>query len=185
MDFNPLIHPSLTEIRRDMHTLPSLASADPGEPSELELDRPALERALGEQLNVLLSASRALVVEAAATFHPELPPAAFHIAHRLWAFGATKVSLVAEAVAMDRSATSRLTARLTECGLIVARPDPADGRGTVLDLTELGRIKVDQAMARKSSVFRKKIETLSYPELQLFTDLLGRFNNRASYGTAH
>src|SRR5471030_1466846 len=81
MDFNPLIHPSLTEIRRDMHTLPSLASADPGEPSELELDRPALERALGEQLNVLLSASRALVVKRQLHFiqNCHLQPSILHI----------------------------------------------------------------------------------------------------------
>jgi DNA-binding MarR family transcriptional regulator len=164
-----------------MHTLASSESSDPFKPSELKLDRQALESALGEQLNVLLSASRALIVEAAATFHPDLPPAAFHIAYRLRAFGAAKISSVAEAVAMDRSATSRLSARLIECSLIVAHPDPADGRGTVLDLTQLGRTKVDQAIACKGAVFRQKIATLSNTELELLANLLGRFNNHTPY----
>ena len=179
MDFNPSLLSIADGVRRTMHTLESLASSGPFKPSGLELDRLALESALGQQLSVLLSASRALMVEAAATFHPDLPPAAFHIAHRLRAFGASKVSSVAEAVAMDRSATSRLTARLIECGLVVAHPDPADGRGTVLDLTKLGRIKVDQASACKGAVFRQKIATWSNSDLQLFADLLARFNNHA------
>jgi DNA-binding MarR family transcriptional regulator len=138
--------------------------------------RKALVRALGAQLNALLSASRALTVDAATAFHPDLPPAAFHIAHWLHSFGAAKVSQVAAAVAMDRSATSRLTARLIEIGLVEAQPDPADGRGVVLDLTNLGRKSIDRANARKSDVFYQKIETWSNADLELFAALLRRFN---------
>ena len=38
-----------------------------------------------------------VTVDAATAFHPDLPPAAFHIAHWLHSFGAAKVSQVAEA----------------------------------------------------------------------------------------
>jgi DNA-binding MarR family transcriptional regulator len=144
--------------------------------------RKALVRALGAQLNALLSASRALTVDAATAFHPDLPPAAFHIAHWLHSFGAAKVSQVAEAVAMDRSATSRLTSRLIEMGLVEARPDPADGRGVVLDLTNSGRKSIDRANARKSDVFHQKIETWSNADLELFAALLLRFNQLPSRG---
>lgn len=102
-------------------------------------DREPLVLALGEQLSALLSASRALTVATSAEFHPDLPPAAFHIAHWLHAFGPAKVSCVAEAVAMDRSATSRLTARLIDLELVEARPDPLDGRGTILSLSRRGQ----------------------------------------------
>ncbi len=162
-----------------MHRKASPPPSNTHQSIELQIERQALENSLGEQLNALLSASRALMVEAATTFHPDLPPAAFHIAHRLQAFGAAKVSLVAEAAAMDRSAASRLTARLIESGLVVAHPDPADGRGVVLDLTDLGRARVDQAIARKGDIFRQKIATWSNTDLQLFAALLGRFNDHA------
>lgn len=134
-------------------------------------------RALGEQLNALLSASRALMAEAAATFHPDLPPAAFHIAQWLHAFGAAKASRVAEAVAMDRSAASRLTARLIEFGLVEARPDPADGRGVVLDLTDAGRSSIERAMIRKGDVFHQKIDGWSNADLEQFSVFLRRFND--------
>ncbi|WP_277043027.1 MarR family transcriptional regulator [Caballeronia mineralivorans] len=146
-------------------------------PGAIRAEREAHVRALGEQLNALLSASRALMVEAGVTFHPDLPPAAFHIAHWLRSFGAAKVSRVAEAVAMDRSATSRLTARLIDLGLVEARPDPADGRGVVLDLTDAGRKSIDLANNRKGDVFRQKIDSWSNADLELFTAFLRRFND--------
>ena len=145
-------------------------------PDEKRTAREIHVRALGEQLNALLSASRAVMADASATFHPELPPAAFHIAHWLHSFGAAKVSRVAEAVAMDRSATSRLTARLIELGLVEAWPDPADGRGVVLDLTDSGRKSIDRAISRKGDIFHQKIDTWSNADLELFAAFLRRFN---------
>jgi DNA-binding MarR family transcriptional regulator len=139
-------------------------------------DRETLVLALGEQLSALLSASRKLTVETSAEFHPDLPPAAFHIAHWLHAFGPANVSRVAEAVAMDRSATSRLTARLVELGLVEARPDPLDGRGSVLALTQRGRKKVGRAILHKSDAFRRRIDHWNDAELELLARLLRRFN---------
>ncbi len=138
--------------------------------------REVLVLALGEQLSALMSASRALMADASATFHPDLPPAAFHIAQWLHSFGAAKVSKVAEAVAMDRSATSRLTAKLITLGLVEALPDPADGRGVVLGLTEFGRKSINHAIAQKGDVFYRKIEGWSDVDLQLFAAYLRRFN---------
>jgi DNA-binding MarR family transcriptional regulator len=156
---------------REQMPLESLAS-------QVQVDREALVLALGEQLSALLSASRALTAEAAAVFHPDLPPGAFHIARWLHAFGPAKVSSVAEAVAMDRSATSRLTARLIDLGVIEARPDPSDGRGVVLSLSDQGRRKISRAIARKGDVFQQRIETWSGADLERFTSLLRRFNDR-------
>ncbi len=141
------------------------------------IEREALVRALGGQLNALLSASRALMSEASTTFHPELPPAAFHIAHWLYSFGAAKVSQVAEAVAMDRSATSRLTSRLINLKLIEAQPDTADGRSIVLDLTDFGRQSIDKAITHKGNIFRQKIENWDDADLESFYKLLERFNS--------
>jgi DNA-binding MarR family transcriptional regulator len=90
--------------------------------------------------------------------------------------GPAKVSSVAEAVAMDRSATSRLTARLVDSGMIEARPDPSDGRGVVLNLTDRGRKKVSRALVRKGDVFRQRIDAWSDAELELLAGLLRRFN---------
>jgi hypothetical protein len=67
-----------------------------GDASEAQL-------ALGVQINALLSASRALTERSAAQFHPDLRPAAFHLARWLFAFGPAKPSVLADGVAMDRA----------------------------------------------------------------------------------
>ena len=143
----------------------------------MDTSREALVLELGEQLNALVSASRALTVEAAAAFHPELPPAAFHITRWLYAFGPAKVSRAAEAVAMDRSATSRLTARLIDFGMVETRPDVADGRSVMLHLTTRGRKKIKEAIAYKGGVFRRRIETWSDADLECCAGLLRRLND--------
>jgi DNA-binding MarR family transcriptional regulator len=140
--------------------------------------REKLVRALGHELGALLSASRALTIESAANFHPDLAPAAFHIACWLHSFGPAKSSRVALEVGMDRSATSRLTAQMVNLGLVVASSDPHDGRGVVFKLTAKGESRIASASARKGQVFSERIADWSDADLTGFAALLHRFNNR-------
>jgi len=129
-------------------------------------------RALGAVLNALVSQSRALTAQAAATFHTDLQPAAFHIALWLNAFGPAKPSAVAQAVGMDRSAASRLTRELVRLGLVATSTDPADRRSTVLSLTVDGRRRMEAAMQAKGATFRQRVASWSDKDLLLCTDLL-------------
>ena len=133
-------------------------------------------RALGEALNALVSQARALTAQAAVTFHPELQPAAFHIALWLNTFGPAKPSAVAQAVAMDRSAASRLTRELVRLGLIKTSTDPFDGRG-VLSVTADGRRRIDAAMQAKGATFRQRIASWSEEDMLLCTDLLRKLTD--------
>src|ERR1700688_3545917 len=99
-----------------------------GKPSRSDARREQLVRALGAELNALVSQARALTAQASAIFHPELQPAAFHIALWLNSFGPAKPSAVAEAVNMDRSAASLLTRELVRLGLIETSTEPSDRR---------------------------------------------------------
>src|SRR5216684_6189001 len=131
-------------------------------------------RALGAMLNALVSQSRALTAQAAATFHAELQPAAFHIALWLNAFGPAKPSAVAQAVGMDRSATSRLIRELVRLRLIATSTDPSDRRSIVLSLTVDGRRRLEAAMQTKGAAFQQRIASWSEEDLELCTDLLRR-----------
>lgn len=142
--------------------------------------REALVVALGEQLNALLSASRALTELASHRFHPDLQPAAFYIALWLASFGPAKATVVADAVAMDRSASSRLTKRLIEVGFLKGLPDPDDGRGTVLHLTALGRERVGAATHAKADEYLARIEGWPDDDLVALIQLLGKFNGRTA-----
>jgi DNA-binding MarR family transcriptional regulator len=131
-------------------------------------------RALGSALNALVSQSRVLTAQAAAAFHAELQPAAFHIALWLRAFGPAKPSAVAQAVGMDRSAASRLTRELVRLRLVATSTDPADRRSIVLSLTVDGRRRMETAMQAKGATFRQRVASWSEEDLLLCTGLLQR-----------
>jgi DNA-binding MarR family transcriptional regulator len=131
-------------------------------------------RMLGSVLNALISQSRALTAQAAVTFHADLQPAAFHIALWLNAFGPAKPSAVAQAVAMDRSAASRLTRELVRLGLIETSTDPSDRRSLVLSLTADGRRRINAATQAKGNTFRQRVASWSEQDLLLCTNLLQR-----------
>jgi DNA-binding MarR family transcriptional regulator len=131
-------------------------------------------RALGSALNALVSQSRVLTAQAAAAFHAELQPAAFHIALWLRAFGPAKPSAVAQAVGMDRSAASRLTRELVRLRLVATSTDPADRRSIVLSLTVDGRRRMETAMQAKGATFRQRVASWSEEDLLLCKGLLQR-----------
>src|SRR5258708_27934695 len=154
-------------------TLTKSTPADPHRSTRREL-----ERALGAELNALLSASRALDVRTAAAFHPDLQPAAFHLARWLYAYGPVQPSTLAEAVGMDRSSTSSLIGSMRRLELIASMPDPVDRRAVIVSLTPAGEARVIQALHVRRSPFFNRPHYSPLEDLRRFTTLLRQFNAR-------
>lgn len=57
----------------------------------------------------------------------------------LVAFGGMRVTDLAEVVSVDQPVVSRVVDQMERDGLVVRRPDPDDGRGTVVHLTGAGQ----------------------------------------------
>lgn len=140
-------------------------------------DRRDLELALGESINALLSATRALSERSAASFHEQLQPAGFHIARWLHAFGAAKPSVIAEALGMDRSSTSTLIGRMRSLGLVDSTPDPSDRRGVIVALTAAGDERVARTLAERGDEFSDRVRTWSDADVRSLTRLLGRLTS--------
>lgn len=132
---------------------------------------------LGTQLNALLSSARAFTAEAAADFTPAVSGASFQVLQWLHAVGATRSTRVAEALAMDRSALSRLLQPLTQARLVEAYPDPSDGRVTIYALTKDARKKMDRALANKGNRFSERLHGWSSTEISQLAGLLARLND--------
>lgn len=132
--------------------------------------------ALGAQLNVLLSSARSFTARTAADFGPSVSGASFQVLQWLHSGGATRSTRVAEALAMDRSALSRLLQQLTQAHLVEAYPDPADGRVTIYALTKDARKKMDRALVNKGSRFSERLQGWSDAEISQLARLLGRLN---------
>ena len=138
--------------------------------------RMQLELSLGDQLNVLLSASHALNVRTAAIFDPTLQPAAFLIVRWLLSNGPASATLLAESTAMDRSSVSRLVVQLKHLGYVKSETHPEDRRGVLLSLTELGREKALKAIKDKEEEFYKRISKWEDSDLATFVYMLRCFN---------
>ena len=138
--------------------------------------RAELATELGSELNALLVASRTVTAASAARFHPDLQPAAYQLAAMLAGQGSTKAGRLAERLAMDKSAVSRLAKSLCDNGLAHASTDPDDGRSIVYSLTDAGRNGIQAANAVKSDAFFSRTDGWSDAELTLFIGLLRKFN---------
>jgi DNA-binding MarR family transcriptional regulator len=136
----------------------------------------ALKLELGEQLNVLLTAAHALANQAAALFDEGLQPAAFHIARWLHAHGPASSSAIADNVAMDRSATSRLLGQLQSLGFVARESDSEDRRAAIFSLTHEGRARLNLALEQRGLVFYERTKHWTDDELRQFTAALRRFN---------
>lgn len=132
---------------------------------------------VGAQLSRLLASARAATAEAATRFHPDLPPAAFHVARWLLAFGPSRTSDIAEGAAMDRSAASRLIDELRRALLVRVEADPSDRRANSVRLTPAGRRVVTRALQWKGGVFHDRVATWTERDLKDLARLLAKLND--------
>lgn len=139
-----------------------------------EPTRAELEVQLGDRINALLSATRALSERSAAQFHEGLQPASFHIARWLHAFGPAKPSVIAEAVGMDRSSTSTLLRRMLALGLISQTPSPDDRRSVIVDLTAAGTARVTAVLQERGAEYFSRLQDWSTDDLRELERLLGK-----------
>lgn len=131
---------------------------------------------LGTELSALLGAARAFAAETAALFDPPLSSAAFHIVQWLHGTGPMRSMQIADGLAMDRSALSRVLKQLAQAGLVDAYVDPQDGRATVYMLTEVARARMNGALVSKGMRYEQRLAAWSSTDICQLAALLRRLN---------
>jgi DNA-binding MarR family transcriptional regulator len=86
-------------------------------------------------------------------------------------------------VGLDRSGVTRRASRLAEGGLIRREPDPADGRATLLVLTEEGRRTVEVTRERLAAVIDRTLSSWPPGEARSFARGLRRFVAEGPFAT--
>ncbi|WP_034512362.1 MarR family winged helix-turn-helix transcriptional regulator [Blastococcus sp. URHD0036] len=89
-------------------------------------------------LSQLIRAGRHLSVRAADSLYGDLPSYGWAMLVPLERSGEQRCSALAAAVGIDVSVASRQVAALERAGYVERRPDPRDGRATLLRLTDAG-----------------------------------------------
>ena len=88
--------------------------------------------------------------------------------------GLTPKKLLASVMLSSGGMTGRLD-QLERAGLVARRPDPADRRGVVVELTARGRKTIDTAAAARFAEAERSMPPLSADESRVLTKLLRKW----------
>ncbi|MER5971281.1 MULTISPECIES: MarR family winged helix-turn-helix transcriptional regulator [unclassified Streptomyces] len=132
--------------------------------------------ALERELAVFLRRARASSGEMARAVHPDLEPAAYGLLVRLEDAGAQRATDLAGYFGVGKATMSRQLRALEDLGLVVREPDPADGRASLVALTDEGRTRFSAVRKARRARYVRKLATWDSGEIAELARLLNRLN---------
>ncbi|MFI6285461.1 MarR family winged helix-turn-helix transcriptional regulator [Streptomyces sp. NPDC051018] len=136
--------------------------------------------ALERELAVFLRRARASSGEMAREVHPGLESAAYGLLVRLEGAGAQRATDLAGYFGVGKATMSRQLRALEEVGLVVREPDPADGRASLVRLTEEGLERFRRVRDARRERYVRKLAGWDRGEIAELARLLSQLNERAS-----
>ncbi|MGW2300235.1 MarR family winged helix-turn-helix transcriptional regulator [Streptomyces sp. NPDC001809] len=147
----------------------------PESPGGVDREFLALER----ELAVFLRRARAQSGEMAREVHPELEPAAYGLFVRLDDAGPQRATELAGYFGVGKATMSRQLRALEDLGLVARDPDPADGRASLVRLTEEGRDRFRSVRDARRERYVHKLADWDRAEVAELARLLNHFNVRS------
>ncbi len=135
--------------------------------------------ALERELAVFLRRARASSGELAREVHPDLEPAAYGLLVRLEEAGQQRATDLAAYFGVGKATMSRQLRALCELGLIVRDPDPADGRASLVQITDEGRARFTRVRDARRAQYMSKLADWDRTEVAELARLLHQLNERA------
>ncbi|MCS0634292.1 MarR family transcriptional regulator [Streptomyces sp. LP05-1] len=138
--------------------------------------------ALERELAVLLRRARASSGEMAREVHPELEPAAYGLLVRLDETGSQRATGLAGYFGVGKATMSRQLRALETLGLVARDPDPADGRASLVRLTDEGRGRVRRVREARRERYMRKLAGWDRAEVAELARLLHQLNGPSPQG---
>ncbi|MEQ6900649.1 MarR family transcriptional regulator [Nocardioides sp. YIM 152588] len=138
--------------------------------------REGLMTALEAEVGVLLRRARRVIAERSREIHPDLPGPAFLMLGYVREHGPVRASAVGCAFHLDKATISRQVQQLVELGLVDRRPDPDDGRATLLTITAEADRRLRAVNDDRRKRLDERLDEWSDADLADFVDRLGRYN---------
>ena len=132
---------------------------------------------LSEAVVRLTRASHSMRMHLVAREPDGLDWAGFALLFQLVQGGPSRPSTLAEAACVDPSTVSKQVADLARLGLVERRPDPADGRATLLVATRDGVTLYEQRRRQRIALFQRVVEDWPAEDVETLTRLLERFTD--------
>jgi DNA-binding MarR family transcriptional regulator len=133
-------------------------------------------RTLEHEIGTLLRRIRKGLAQRAVEVHPELNPTSYLLLSTLNEHGARRASDLAEAFALDKGSVSRVVHQLLELGLIARSPDPADGRASILTVTDEAVRRLATVREQRREHFDDRLASWDPADIEDLAARLGRFN---------
>ncbi|MER8003625.1 MarR family winged helix-turn-helix transcriptional regulator [Streptomyces sp. NPDC001780] len=135
--------------------------------------------ALERELAVFLRRARANSGEMAREVHPDLEPAAYGLLVRLEETGHQRATELAGYFGVGKATMSRQLRALEELGLVTREPDPADGRASLLRITDEGRVRFRRVRDARRARYVQKLADWDRAEIAELARLLHQLNASA------
>ncbi|RFU86750.1 MarR family transcriptional regulator [Streptomyces triticagri] len=132
--------------------------------------------ALERELAVFLRRARASSGEMAREVHPDLEPAAYGLLGLLERTGPQRATELAAFIGVGKATMSRQLRGLEQLGLVAREPDPADGRASLLRLTDESRERFGVVRDARRERYIRKLADWDRREVAELARLLGRLN---------
>ena len=136
-------------------------------------------RVVEGEFGLVLRRIRRVMYERARGLHPDMSAPSYWIMAALNERGPTRAADLVETFGLDKGAVSRYVAHLVSLEFIVKERDPQDGRAQLLNLTDLGRQRLEAVVAKGRSDVATKFAGWSEVDLHTFATLLQRYNATA------
>ncbi|MBB1243090.1 winged helix-turn-helix transcriptional regulator [Streptomyces durbertensis] len=131
---------------------------------------------LERELSVFFRRARAASGAMAREVHPDLEPAAYGLLLRLHDAGPQRATELAGYFGVGKATMSRQLRSLEVLGLVTREPDPADGRASLVRLTETGRERFTGVRRARRGRFVRALAAWDRREVAELARLLHQFN---------
>jgi DNA-binding MarR family transcriptional regulator len=133
-------------------------------------------RAIEDEIGVLVRRLKRALGERAHAFHRDLGGPSYLMLGWLAENGPVRASAIIEVFRMDKGALSRQLQHLEDLDLIERTPDPADGRATLVSISEAAARRLAEVDAEQRVSFDERLGDWSVSELDAFARSLAHYN---------
>jgi len=133
-------------------------------------------RQLEREVGVLVRRVRRVIGERARAVHPELQPATYLMLSYVGEHGPLRASEMCAVFDIDKGAISRQVQHLLDLGLVDRTPDPADGRATLITVSEEGARRMADVADHRRKWLDERLGDWTAEDLRRVAGTLGRDN---------
>lgn len=131
---------------------------------------------LESEVGIMMRRVRRVIAERASLVHEDLPGISYLMLGYVGTHGPVRASQLGVAFHVDKAAVSRHLQQMLELGLLDRRPDPEDGRATLLTTTPDAEKRLQVISEQRRRWLDERLTDWGDDELASLVELLGRYN---------